>query len=280
MPTELDAGVFTTTSVRPWHNPEHSTSGILSFDGGSNKSPTVILGYHQIDVKNVRIRHSVDNITDNSAHVTLQTWADTTHYSSGVAGLRIPDNDPDFQCGHFNTTEDHSWQHPIPQTTRRINFSRPYAAPPKVVVWLNSVDTGGEVCRVRAYASGITPSGFTVHLETWSSTKLWSAGATWFAHSADRSDIRSGTFSIGEFRTWETPWLKNIGRVSFEGFPFDHPPRVFTALNELDVSNNTNVRVVLYIDAEQLTSTGMDWHIDSWADTKLYGAGAAYVAFV
>ena len=67
MPTGLDIGIFNTLSVRSWEKPERATSGILSFEGGSNKSSNVALGYCLVDVKNVRIRHSLDSIAGNSA---------------------------------------------------------------------------------------------------------------------------------------------------------------------------------------------------------------------
>jgi hypothetical protein len=58
---------------------------------------------------------------------------------------------------------------------------------------------------------------------------------------------------------------------------FRRPPKVFMALNALDVEKKANLRV--RVSATDITKTGMTWHLDSWFDTVLYMEGAAYIAF-
>ncbi|KAE9389627.1 hypothetical protein BT96DRAFT_1024977 [Gymnopus androsaceus JB14] len=58
---------------------------------------------------------------------------------------------------------------------------------------------------------------------------------------------------------------------------FSTPPTVFMGLNCLDVDKSTNLRI--RASASNITPTGMTWHLDGWADTTLYGAGASYIAF-
>jgi len=48
------------------------------------------------------------------------------------------------------------------------------------------------------------------------------------------------------------------------------------ALNSIDIDHNYNLRINIF--ADNITSTGMDWSIDSWYNTILYDAGVSYIA--
>lgn len=61
------------------------------------------------------------------------------------------------------------------------------------------------------------------------------------------------------------------------GCEFWKKPSVFIALNSLDIGCNANLRVNAYVD--NISTTRLVWHIDSWADTVLYSAGATIIAF-
>ncbi|KAG9037655.1 hypothetical protein FS837_001405, partial [Tulasnella sp. UAMH 9824] len=65
--------------------------------------------------------------------------------------------------------------------------------------------------------------------------------------------------------------------ISFQRVTFWKKPTVFVALNSIDISTETNLRIRAYVD--NVTTGGLTWHIDSWADTKLWSGGISYIAF-
>lgn len=274
----FDCGEFRTKDVRSWRNPEHVTVGEARFKVPSCYIRTVLLGINELDVNILRLKAEVRSIADDRAFVNLVTWADTEHYGSGCSWLSLPSHDLDVQSGRYNTTQDHPHSKPQKQTSHRITFERPYGAPPNVVVWLDAVDSGpGRNVRVTAWADAVTPDGFTIHLDTWFDSNLWSAGATWLAHSTWRTDVRSGIFEIEDVRPSSAHRPKNHGRVSWGAPEMARPPRVFTALRMLEFQDGKCTR--LSMSTSEVTTTGMTWHMDSWEDTIFYQAGAVYVAF-
>ncbi|KAK1221255.1 hypothetical protein PQX77_015937 [Marasmius sp. AFHP31] len=275
---KLEAATFNTMEIRPWQNPQAHNVGTIQLKLPNCSPPNVLLGVNSLDMNILRIKSHILEVTNNKVKVDLESWGDTVQYSAGVSLLSIPKSDTDIQFGRFNTMDDHAWTQPKLSTTRRITFTRAYSAPPKVVVWLESGDTGAaQNCRIITKAEDITTSGFTIHIDTWSDTKVWSGGASWIAYSANRNDIRSGTFGTNDIRVWSNPQLENSARISFSGGPLSKTPQVFAALNMLDIQCGRNIRVKLRVT--DVSSGGLTWHLDSWYDTIQYAAGGSYIAF-
>ena len=275
----LDCGMFRTTDIRSWKNPEHVTIGEVPFKMPSSFPPTVLLGISKIDVNILRLKAEVRTVADDRAIINMSTWANTKHYLSGCSWLTILPDDPDIQSGRYNTAQDHHWSTSQKKTSRRITFARSYATPPKVVVWLDAIDSGpGRNARVTAWADQVTVDGFVIHLDTWLDSNLWSAGATWLAHSANRTDVRSGSFEVSDVRPPSAPRLTNRGRVAWGAPAMARPPRVFAAINMLDFQDGRSIR--LKLETSEITTTGMSWNLDSWADSIFHQAGAVYVAFI
>ncbi|EKM59118.1 uncharacterized protein PHACADRAFT_205296 [Phanerochaete carnosa HHB-10118-sp] len=274
----FDCGEFRTKDVRSPRNPEHVTVGEIYFKLPSCYTRDVLLGFNELDVNILRLKAEVRSVADDCAIVNMTTWADTKHYGSGCSWLSLPTDDPDIQWGSYDTIMDRCDAKSQQQMSRRIFFARPYAVPPKVVVWLNAVDSGaGRNVRVTVWADGITSDGFTIHLDTWGDSSLCSAGATWLAHSTGRTDVRSGAFDIEDVRPSSASHHKNRGRVSWGVPEMARPPRVFTALRMLEFQNGKNIRLIT--STSRVTTTGMTWHMDSRDDTVFYQAGAVFVAF-
>ncbi|EKM50882.1 uncharacterized protein PHACADRAFT_262761 [Phanerochaete carnosa HHB-10118-sp] len=279
-PTEpipwLDCGKFSTNDVRLWSEPEPLTVGEVRFKVPSCYPRAVLLGLSNICMNNVRIRAEVRSIADDRAIVNMVAWGDTTHWETACSWLSIPLDDPDIQYGTYSNKEDRSDAQSQQLTSRQIAFARPYASPPKVVAWLNAVDCGaGRNAQVSVYADAVASDGFTIH--TWSDSLPFSAGASWIAYSAGRTDVRSGTFEIKDVRPPDMPRHKNRGRVSWGAPRMAKPPRVFTALRMFHFDGGKIVR--LASSQSEITTTGMTWNMDSWDETIFYQAGQVFVAF-
>jgi hypothetical protein len=191
--------------------------------------------------------------------------------------MQVPTEDTDIQIGQFSTEDDHPWQNPQEGTSRRITFARKYDGVPTVVVWLNGLDVDRNAnCRVKAYATDVTPDGFVIHIDAWADTKLYLGRAGWMAFSANRKDICAGKFSTDDIRPWNQPRNDNRSSVKF-GKDFCAQPKTFVALNALDIDKNGNLRVKIGEGA--VTTERLDWSLESWADTTFYMAGASFIAF-
>jgi hypothetical protein len=131
--------------------------------------------------------------------------------------------------------------------------------------------------RCKVYATEITAQSFVIHIDTWASTILHSATASWIAHDSNLPNISSGSFNTMDLRPWYIPKRKNKGMATFEK-TFESIPRVFAALNWLDISNKTNLR--LKLDISDVSAKGLTWKLDTWDRTVLYSAGASYIAIL
>lgn len=274
----LDIASFNTLEIRPWDKPAQAATKRQEFAKPFSSPPSLAVGLNWLDLErtgNVRVKAFPDRVTNTSADMHIDTWADTILWSGGCTWFAS--GDPEFQVGQFSTVDDHPWDKPIPQTSRRIKFDRSYGAAPSIVVWLNQLDMEiGRNWRVKAYATDIDAHGFTIHIDTWADSILWSASASWIAYPAGKPGVASGRYSTEDMRPWNQPQLFNAGRADFPEGAFEGPPKVLIALNSLDMDQAHNLRVKL--SADSVSKNGMNWHIDAWADTVLYMAGASYIA--
>ena len=60
-------------------------------------------------------------------------------------------------------------------------FSKPFDAPPIVVITLSELDASAGPLRARVYAADIDTAGFNATIETWADSTLYGAAATWIA---------------------------------------------------------------------------------------------------
>jgi hypothetical protein len=170
------------------------------------------------------------------------------------------------------------WQDPTSPPSVRIEFSRPFVTPPKVVVFFNRVEFGGDRnWRVVTTASDIDVNGFTLKIETWSDTVLNCAQTCWIAYPEDREQIFSTSVSTLDIRPWNQPQHQHSKEISFNSVEFLKRPSAFIALNYLDIDHKANFCINAYVDS--VSTTRLTWHIDSFADTVLYAAGASIIAF-
>ncbi|KAG8755618.1 hypothetical protein FRC14_003804 [Serendipita sp. 396] len=271
-PQPLVVGSFSTTDVRPWDEPRHQTSKYLPFAQSYTSPPHLFLGLNSLDIDcrtNIRVMSDITDITTEGFRLNVKSWCDTILYSSRVGWIELP---PNNQYGRFSTEDDSPSLKPRTKKSRRITFSPPFDRPPRVVVALSSLDIqAGKNCRVVLRATSIENDGFVIHIDTWGDSVLHMAKADWFAYPADSTDIIEGIFTVQDPNGKKR---NHIGTVDFVG-KLSKIPNVFVGINMLDVGCEANLRISAFV--ESITATGMTWHIDTWADTLLFGAGISYV---
>ena len=65
------------------------------------------------------------------------------------------------------------------------------------------------------------------------------------------------------------------GHVQF-GLEFKRTPKIFVGLHQFCGANDKNLR--LTANTRGVTTSGMDWILEKWGDTKLLSAGANFLA--
>jgi hypothetical protein len=270
---------FNTMDVRPQDQPQLENDKVFSVSPDPVGFP-IGLTWLNIDRRsNIRIKAFAELVPPDSVKIHLDSWEDTVLYSAGCTWLTLYAKDQDFQFGRFSTTDDHPSNKRQMKTSRKITFPKPFhGQPPNVIVWLNEFHmSNGANWRCKAYVTDITASSFIIHIDTWAGTTLYSATASWIAYPSNRPNVASGSFNTMDVRPWYIPKTKNKGAATFHQM-FKSIPHVFAAVNWLDISKKTNLRLKLEIS--DVSTKGLTWHLDTWDSTVLYSAGASYIAIL
>ncbi|RPB11691.1 hypothetical protein P167DRAFT_606348 [Morchella conica CCBAS932] len=270
---------FNTKNVRPDTVPVEKTSKQVTFAKSYKAPPSMAIGLYALDVAigdTTRISAFISNLENDSFDVNIDG---NPVNSGGCIWLEIEPDHQDFQCGRYSTLEDHPWSTSEATHERRISFVRPYDEPPEVVVWLSAFNMHPEKnWRVKSFASDVTTTGFTIHIETWGDSELFAAAASWIAYPREKADICSGSFSTMDVRSWDNPRPNTSGPVEFAADMFSTTPRVVLGINSLDAGCDGGLRLELM--GTDVSSKGMTWNLNSWKDTTMYSAGGTYVALM
>lgn len=268
---------FDTQSVRLWNQPRPDTFAEVKYPRPFVAPPRLPHGLRQLDIDsgaNIRAKATIENIKKESAVYHITSWADTKLYSGIVDSLNLSPANLEILTGEHmrNVLSD-----PNSPKSVRIDFERPFVTPPKVVVFFNYIDLDHtKNWRLNTTATNIDTKGFTLTIDTWSDTTLYAAQACWVAYPEDREHIFSASVNTQEVRPWNQPQSQQSKAITFSNVEFWKTPNVFLGLNQFDFDCKANLRVNAYVD--NVTTSGLTWHIDSWSDTVLYSAGVTIIA--
>ena len=232
--------------------------------------------YLDMDKNNPLLVNSViPFFTKDWANCRFIAWEGAKLYGGIGDVFALAPCDLDFLTGEHMR---YLWRDPNTPASVRINFERPFVTPPKVVVFFNRIEfERNRNWRALTTATDIDAKGFTLNIETWSDTILYCAQTCWIAYPEDREHIFSTSVSTMEVRPWNEPQHQANKEILFNSIEFVKKPSVFIALNYLDVDCKANLRINAYVD--DITTTRLTWHIDTFADTVLHAAGASIIAF-
>lgn len=269
---------FDTQAVHSPDDPEPDTQHTWTFPHPFDRRPRLAHGFRELDIAkgaDICVKSTIQYFTRNWADCHITTWDDTTLHSAIDDIFAIPSGDDDFRIGsHMRNL----LVEPDDPASVRVDFERPFEAPPKVVVFLNYIDLDKDkTWRLRTSATDIDADGFTLTIESWADTTLNAAQASWIAYPHDREHIFSTSVNTLDIRPWNQPQLRQSRAITFGDVQFRENPKVFVALNCIDIDRKANLRINAYADG--VSRTGLVWHIDSWGDTVLYGGGASIIAF-
>ncbi|KAI9438993.1 hypothetical protein H4582DRAFT_107291 [Lactarius indigo] len=264
----------------PVHCEFDFTQRTLNFPCPFVDRPRLAHGLRVLDIgnsANIRVSSTLQNLTRSSVDCNIITWVNTTLYHAAADVLALAPCDLDFLTGEHTRS---FWKNPSDQPSVRINFERPFATPPKVVVFFNCIELVKyhNWC-IKTTATDIDVGGFTLNIETWLDTTFFAAMARvgWIAYPEDRRHIFSTSVSTMDIRPADRPQHLHNQEILFNSVEFLKKPFIFIALNSLEISNKDGLRVNAYVDG--VSTTRLVWHIDSWGDTVLWSAGATIIAF-
>ena len=242
--------------------------------------PRIAHGLRQLDVANnanIRVSSTFHNLTKSSADCDIITWSDTTLGTAVTSVFAIAPGELDILTGeHMRSV----WKDPTAPSSVRIDFERPFQTPPKVVVFLNCIDLErSRNWRLQATASDIDVDGFTLYVGPYLDTIFYAARVGWIAYPEDREHIFSTSVSTLDLCPVDQPQQRHSQEISIslDSVNFHKTPSVFVALNSFDIGCNANFRINAYV--KNVSKTSLVWHIDTYADTVLYSAGATIIAF-
>ncbi|KAI9439022.1 hypothetical protein H4582DRAFT_108691 [Lactarius indigo] len=223
----------------------------------------------------IQVKSVIPVFTKDWISCHFSTWEGSTLHRGIDDVFALAPSDLDFLTGEHMR---YLWEDPNAPASVRINFERPFVTPPKVVVFFNRLSLNRHHnWRIVTTATDIDVNGFTLNIETWSDTIIYSAKTCWIAYPEDREHIFSTSVSTLDIRPAKKQQHEHSKEISFNSVEFFKKPSVFVALNYLDVDCKANLRVNAYVDG--VSTTRLVWHIDSWSDTVLYAAGATIIAF-
>lgn len=184
-------------------------------------------------------------------------------------------NTPNPTIGNFNTGEVHHWREHWRHTSKIVSFGRTYDDPPALPVGINTMDIGNNAnIRITAYPSNPGRDRFTINMDSWLETRIYSAGCAWLQIPRTDPNFQSGKYStLDDHPHHQTRTSRLIT------FPraYSSPPTVVSMLASIDLHRNKIWRVRTYVT--NVTERNFIIHIDTWNDTILHAAAATWISY-
>ncbi|KAJ2912583.1 hypothetical protein MD484_g7825, partial [Candolleomyces efflorescens] len=280
-------GTYRTENQRSSATPGATYSTTIHFPSSLPTVPRVLVALTKLQFWHsqywtVRVQSFSQNVCRENFICTSRAWLGTMLYNVGVDWIAIEESG--WQSGVFGTGDITGWT-PTDILEHRIDFAKPFEdGPPMVFVAFNTIDLDGPR-NMRAYAASIDYRGFNLAVLRGeeSETIVHAAAVTWIAIPA--SDVMkkrnawigsfaSGVGGTGSQITHDHPnrW---DGHVDF-GFEFKRSPKIFVGLSQMSAAADKQLQ--LGVTTSDVTTSGMNWRIESWDDTMLRSAGANFIA--
>jgi len=123
---------------------------------------------------------SATDIDEKGFTLNIETWDDTILYAAGVGWIAYPEDRTHIFNTSVEAAEGQLWDMSQNQNSKTISFGDvEFWKSPSVFVALNMFDLGcGPNFRLTAFVDHVTQQGLTWHLDSWSDSILYAAGAS------------------------------------------------------------------------------------------------------
>ena len=177
---DVDAG---TVNV---HEGFHQTEKTIKFNTKFTAPPTVLVWLSGLDVekgRNMRVKCSASNVTEDSFKLSLEGWWDTLlHNGTEATWFAYNEGKTGVTSGRFHTKRE-----PGELSKGKIKFvpdgdREIFKTIPKIFLAFDYLDVDkNHNTRVWLKADKVTRHGFEWTVQAWSDTRLHMVGATWVA---------------------------------------------------------------------------------------------------
>jgi len=174
----------------------------------------------------------------------------------------------------FETHSIRSWTDPQPDTFARVNFTIPFVAPPRLPVGFRELDIANNAhIRAKATTENITRTSAIFHITSWDNTTNKSGTSNSLNLAPANLEFLTGEHFRDLISDPKSPTSTRI----FFARPFITPPKVVVFFNYIDLDKSRNWR--LKTTATDIDVHGFSLNIETWDDTILYAAQAAWIAY-
>jgi len=174
----------------------------------------------------------------------------------------------------FDTQSVRLWNKPQPDTHGVVNFPRSFVAPPRLPHGFRQLDIDHNAnIRAKATIANIRNDSADFHITSWADTTLYSGIVDSLNLAPANLEFLTGEHMRNLLADKNAP---SAVRINFER-PFVTPPKVAVFLNHIDLDKSKGWR--LKTTATNIDTRGFTLNIETWADTILYAAQAAWVAY-
>jgi H-type lectin domain len=172
-----------------WNNPNDPASVRVNFERPFLTPPKVVIFLNHIDLdkkRNWRLRTTATDIGVDGFTLNIETWGDTILYAAKACWIAYPEDEPHIFSMSANTMDVRPWYRPQLQQSKEITFNNvEFLKDPTVFVALNWFDIGCNAnFRINAYVDRVSRTGLVWHIDSWSDTVLYSAGASIIAFTS------------------------------------------------------------------------------------------------
>lgn len=191
----------------------------------------------------------------------------------------VPQWTPDYQTGQFGilSVRDRA-DTGHTNNAGEVFFKRPYATPPKVVVWIHAFDFGASAgWRLNAFPTNIRGKGFTVNVNSWSNTILYSANVSWVAWPAEEKGVTGNYWTPTMKRINGTAEVANAGFTNTSWIPFNQGvkrrtfPELMMGFSQVDVAaSKTGMKLAV---ENGIASDGVNCTVRSFGNVTVWTTG-------
>jgi H-type lectin domain len=271
-----------TDQISIWHTKNNAATTdvgkknpkMIPYECEENETPNIVVGFKMISMSNSITGHRIGGrVHESSVYadmfaINIDSLPHTKLYNGGAMWFKYAATNADLQSAVVKVSNVAS--NLKARVTRRIAFERQYTKQPKVFVGISGFDISVE-WHLHVYATDIDVNGFTLHVDPWGLTELYSSHVSWISFSADRRDITTGTFSSHDNGNFN-------GMVNINP-PLSAAPQIFYTISEFDCDENQDMEI--RIDIASVSASRFNWRIaEAGSEKANYDISGSYLAVV
>ena len=171
-----------------WKDPSSPASVRIDFERPFVTPPKVVVFFNRIGFernRNFRAVTTASDIDVKGFTLNIETWSDTILHSAQTCWIAYPEDREHIFSTSVNTMDIRPWNQPQHEHSQEISFnSVEFLRNPSVFIALNYLDMDCKAnLRVNAYVDGVSTTRMVWHIDTFSDSVLYAAGASIIAFS-------------------------------------------------------------------------------------------------